>query len=212
MRESLTIIYTKFSYGPQNFLPCKTNHLSDEKIFLQNHNYNRTMTGPNQIKLKTYNRLKVFCLNIKHTLLGYHRMIQRLVQNKNYKVNLKARYKWEHLIHICAAIWTTCCYNRLLPGFPTCWVWKKYIHIINKMKNKWFFSIKIRANWWIHSLRPSDTIQHHGIWSTLAQVMACCLTAPSHNLNQCWLICPLGLERTFQCHFIWKKQFLIQIH
>ena len=24
--------------------------------------------------------------------------------------------------------------------------------------------------------------------STLAQVMACCLTAPSHYLNQCWLI------------------------
>ena len=26
------------------------------------------------------------------------------------------------------------------------------------------------------------------IWSTLVQVMACCLTAPSHYLNQCWLI------------------------
>ena len=25
-------------------------------------------------------------------------------------------------------------------------------------------------------------------WSTLTQVMACCLTAPSHYLNQCWLI------------------------
>ena len=28
-------------------------------------------------------------------------------------------------------------------------------------------------------------VQH---WSTLVQVMACCLTAPSHYLNQCWLI------------------------
>ena len=27
-----------------------------------------------------------------------------------------------------------------------------------------------------------------GSRSTLAQVMACCLTAPSHYLNQCWLI------------------------
>ena len=25
-------------------------------------------------------------------------------------------------------------------------------------------------------------------WSSLAQVMACCLMAPSHYLNQCWLL------------------------
>ena len=40
----------------------------------------------------------------------------------------------------------------------------------------------------IKSLWPSDTIWRHRSWSTLAQVMACCLTAPSHYLNQCWLI------------------------
>ena len=27
----------------------------------------------------------------------------------------------------------------------------------------------------------------HRSWSTLAQEMACCLTAPSHYLNKCWL-------------------------
>ena len=31
-------------------------------------------------------------------------------------------------------------------------------------------------------------IRCHRSWSTLAQAMACCLTAPSHCLNQCWLI------------------------
>ena len=40
-----------------------------------------------------------------------------------------------------------------------------------------------------NSLRPSDAIWRHRSGSTLAQVMACCLTAPSHYLNQCWLIC-----------------------
>ena len=35
---------------------------------------------------------------------------------------------------------------------------------------------------------PSDAIQRHGSGSTLAQVMACCLTAPSHYQNQWWLI------------------------
>ena len=37
--------------------------------------------------------------------------------------------------------------------------------------------------------------------STLAQVMACCLTAPSHHLNQCWLVISkfqqLSSESTF---------------
>ena len=38
------------------------------------------------------------------------------------------------------------------------------------------------------SLWPSDAIGRQRTESTLAQVMACCLTAPSHYLNQCWLI------------------------
>ena len=39
-----------------------------------------------------------------------------------------------------------------------------------------------------NSLWPSDTIWRQRSGSTLAQVMACCLTAQSHYLNQCWLI------------------------
>ena len=35
----------------------------------------------------------------------------------------------------------------------------------------------------INSLWPSDAIWQHWTWSTLAQVMACCLMAPSHYLN-----------------------------
>ena len=41
---------------------------------------------------------------------------------------------------------------------------------------------------WVNSLRPSDGIWWQKTWSTLAQVMACCLTAPSHYLSQRWLI------------------------
>ena len=39
-----------------------------------------------------------------------------------------------------------------------------------------------------NSLRPSDAIWRHRSGSTLAQVIACCLTTTSHYLNQCWLI------------------------
>ena len=40
----------------------------------------------------------------------------------------------------------------------------------------------------INSLGPSDAIWWQRSGSTLAWVMACCLTAPSHYLNQCWLV------------------------
>ena len=37
-------------------------------------------------------------------------------------------------------------------------------------------------------LRPSDAIWWQRTLSTLAQLMACCLTPPNHYLNQWWLI------------------------
>ena len=37
-------------------------------------------------------------------------------------------------------------------------------------------------------LWPRNTMWQHRSGATLAQVMACCLTAPSHYLTQCWLI------------------------
>ena len=40
----------------------------------------------------------------------------------------------------------------------------------------------------LNTLWPGDAIWRHGTMSTLAQVMACCLMAPSHYINQCWLI------------------------
>ena len=48
---------------------------------------------------------------------------------------------------------------------------------------EWYFSLqRINSPW------PSDAIRWHTSGSTLAQVMACCLLAPSHYLSQCWLI------------------------
>ena len=39
----------------------------------------------------------------------------------------------------------------------------------------------------INSLWPIDAIWPYKTWWTLPQVMAGCLTAPSHYLNECWL-------------------------
>ena len=44
-----------------------------------------------------------------------------------------------------------------------------------------------RRHWFnINSLWPSDTIWRNITGSTLAQVMACCLTPPSHYINHLW--------------------------
>ena len=53
-------------------------------------------------------------------------------------------------------------------------------HVLRK-NVQWESTIEI-------NLGPSDAIWRWRSWSTLVQVMACCLTAPSHYLNQCWLI------------------------
>ena len=40
----------------------------------------------------------------------------------------------------------------------------------------------------VNSLWPNDAIWRHRSGSTLVHVMACCLAAPSHYLNKCWLL------------------------
>ena len=53
-----------------------------------------------------------------------------------------------------------------------------------------FWCMMQQKHSYLNSLRPSDAICHWRSWSTLVKlhVMACCLMAPSHYLNQCWLI------------------------
>ena len=51
-----------------------------------------------------------------------------------------------------------------------------------------YLSILVLKFTHVNSLGPNDAIWRQGSGSTLAQVMAYCLTAPSHYLNQCWLI------------------------
>ena len=58
-----------------------------------------------------------------------------------------------------------------------------------------------------NSLWPSETIWRHKSGSLLAQVMACCLTAPSHYLNQCWLIISKVPWHSSECNFTRDKSF-----
>ena len=51
-----------------------------------------------------------------------------------------------------------------------------------------------------NSLWPSDAIWHRSR-ATLAQIIACCLTAPRHYLNQCWLIICKALLHSSEGNF-----------
>ena len=52
-----------------------------------------------------------------------------------------------------------------------------------------------------NSLGPSDTIWRQRSGSTSAQVLACCLMAPSHYLNQSWLIISEVQWHSYQGNF-----------
>ena len=78
------------------------------------------------------------------------------------------------------------------PGhqYPQCWLYFSlycpfsYTNITFTINKLQYRNIKLHFN----SLWPSDPRWRQRSGSTLAQIMACCLTAPSHYLNQCWLI------------------------
>ena len=86
--------------------------------------------------------------------------------------NRETRLKTIHY----ALIYCQFCWSRLIQSLTI----DLFIEV-----NKWqVLEIKLGLN----SLWPSDAIWRQRSGSTLAQVTAFCLTAPSHYLNQCWLI------------------------
>ena len=61
----------------------------------------------------------------------------------------------------------------------------------------------------VNSLWPIATIWLYKSGSSLAQVMACCLTAPSHYPNQCWLFIIEVLWNSSESNFIVVTQTTI---
>ena len=65
------------------------------------------------------------------------------------------------------------------------YIW--YVVYLEGISTTYTFLVRLLAASCFNSLRPSDAIRRQRSGSTLAQVMSCCLTAPSHYLNKCWL-------------------------
>ena len=67
----------------------------------------------------------------------------------------------------------------------------------------------------VNSLWPIDVIWWHKTRSSLVQVMVCCLTAPSHDLNSyylnpCWCIAKWTLWNKVQWNLNWSKFLTIK--
>ena len=60
-----------------------------------------------------------------------------------------------------------------------------------------------------NSLWPSDAKWRHSSGSTLVQGMACCMTAPSHYLNQYWLLIGKVQWHSSESHFEVRAQVTI---
>ena len=74
-------------------------------------------------------------------------------------------------------------------------------HAGDRIFRLWGSKPCLLMRWLNNSLGPSDAIWQQKTGSTLAQVMACCLTAPSHYLNQCWLIISKVWWHSFEGNF-----------
>ena len=90
--------------------------------------------------------------------------------------------------------------------FDACCVWVARIQSVFSMPVKLFWSVWVNNSMW-----PGDTVWRHTSKEALAQIMACCLTAPSHDLNQCWLLIGevFGIRMKIISHWVPKILFCI---
>ena len=90
-----------------------------------------------------------------------------------------------------------------LTGVPTAKLCITLEYKYNIWPPVWFWLHAIQN---INSLWPHDAVWQHRSGSKLAQVMAWCLIAPSHYLNQCWLIISKVLWQSPESNFTGNVQ------
>ena len=86
-----------------------------------------------------------------------------------------------------------------------CWPNGPYMHQRYRSSFVYIVACHLCGSWTscsrvrgVNSLWPSYTIELHRIESPFVPVMACCLMAPNHYLNQCWFIISNVLCESFE--------------
>ena len=116
---------------------------------------------------------RLSCIVYNVTILKYYRMLPA-----QYVMLYKVSVSNLNLIG-------TCRINLLC-------FWKHVGHPVRS----WYSTVNFRKSF--NLLWPSGIIWWQSPWSTLAQVMTCCLMAPSHYLNQYWPITNGVLWHSFE--------------
>ena len=105
---------------------------------------------------------------------------------------------WCRTVHEKSSLFQFVCFPSGFIWIPHFYVSSRNLHCVmyTEIMNKIYPHAKLTKcnkmlivcmNTGVNSLRTSDAIWRNKSGSTSAQVMACCLTAPTHYLNQCWL-------------------------
>ena len=82
------------------------------------------------------------------------------------------------------------------------WCRQATSHYLNQCWPRSSMPYGITRSQWVNTLWPRNAIWQYRSGSTFAQVMACCLTAPSDYLNQCWLTISDVQWHSSKCNFI----------
>ena len=140
------------------------------------------------------------CTNITNSLSSYRTIVQTISHLQCWLFELNrslssTRKDLNYLHHLNAEKW----YKKQVCVLPQ----SDSSLIIVAQVSKWYWVYYgAWAQWRPYRtlLWPSDAIWQYISRSTLTQVMACCLTAPSQYLNQWWLISAV-LWHSFQSNF-----------
>ena len=122
---------------------------------------------------------------------------------------------WGQATHICISKFTIIgSGNGLSPGRRQAIIWSNARILLIQTSGTNFSEIFIKIDAFsfkkmhFNSLGPGDAIWQQRSGSPLAQVMAWCLTAPTHYLNQCWLIIRKVEWHSLITEIIWKIKYL----
>ena len=107
--------------------------------------------------------------------------------HKNWSVDW-ASVRWSLWSSLLNIYWSSVIRSYADFFIVNCYQLPKLDHDIRCYTRECYMVLTLHVAISLNSLGPSDAIWHWISWSTLVQVMACCLTAPSHYMNQCWLI------------------------
>ena len=149
------------------FLSISTNHLSMDKIYINSSGliqYKNHVISMRSFRTERW--------SLAHFFLKISILIQWLFYIKTGRRALSLPERQQICDNYCEITWIAIgciCHGCCL-----------YVFMINTCTS--------RLGKYLNSLWPSGTIWWQRSGSASAQVIDCCLLAPSHYLNQCWLI------------------------